>query len=122
MSQHNETGKEGEKAAVAYLVKKGYRIIETNWRYNYKEIDIIAKDGDEMVFVEVKTRATTAFELPKEAVTKKKMKHLVYAADVYLQMKEIDLESRFDIISVLANEGYKIMEHLEDAFKSNELL
>jgi putative endonuclease len=122
MSQHNETGKEGEKAAVAYLVKKGYRIIEINWRYNYKEIDIIAQDGEEMVFVEVKTRATTAFELPKEAVTKKKMKHLVYAADAYLQLKNIDLESRFDIISVLAQDEFKILEHIEDAFKANELL
>ncbi len=122
MGQHNETGKEGEKAAVQYLLKKGYKIIEVNWRYNYKEIDIIARQADEMVFVEVKTRATTAFELPQEAVTKKKMKNLVFAADAYLQIKEIELESRFDVIAVLANDGYKIMEHIEDAFKANELI
>ena len=122
MSQHNKTGVEGEKAAVQYLLKKGYKIIDVNWRYNYKEIDIIARQDDEMVFVEVKTRASTAFELPKEAVTKKKMKNLVFAADAYLQIKEIELESRFDIISVLANDGYRIMEHLENAFSPNELL
>ena len=122
MGQHNETGKEGEKAAVQHLLKNGYKIIEVNWRYNFKEIDIIAQQADEMVFVEVKTRATTAFELPQEAVTKKKMKNLVFAADAYLQIKEIELESRFDVIAVLANDGYKIMEHIEDAFKANELI
>ncbi|MDA3893365.1 MAG: YraN family protein [Salinivirgaceae bacterium] len=122
MSQHNETGKEGEKAAVQHLQKKGYKIHATNWRYNHKEIDIVAQQNDEMVFVEVKTRATTAFELPQEAVTKQKMKNLVYAADAYLQEKEIDLESRFDIVSVLAQDEYKILEHIEDAFRANELL
>jgi len=122
MSQHNETGKEGEKAAVQYLIKSGYKILDINWIYMHKEIDIVAQLGSKMVFVEVKTRATTAFELPKEAVTKKKMKNLVYAADAYLQLKGIDLEGRFDIISVLASDGYKILEHIENAFNANELL
>ena len=122
MSKHNETGKEGEKLALQYLVKKGYKIHEVNWRYNYKEIDIIAQQGNQMVFVEVKTRATTAFELPQEAVTKKKMKNLVYAADVYLQIKNVVLESRFDIVAVLAGDTYKVLEHIEDAFKPNDLI
>ncbi len=122
MAEHNETGIEGELLAVEYLRKKGYQILDTNWRYNYKEIDIVAQQNNTMVFVEVKTRATTAFELPKEAVTKAKMKNLVYAADNYLQLKNIELESRFDIVSVLAGETFKILEHLEDAFRPNELI
>ena len=122
MSEHNETGKQGEQAAVEYLIKKGYKIIARNWIYMKKEIDIVAQDKNKMVFVEVKTRATTAFELPKEAVTKKKMRNLVFAADAYLIENEIDLESRFDIVSVLAQEGFKIPEHIEDAFRANELL
>lgn len=122
MSEHNETGKQGEQAAVEYLVKRGYKIHTRNWIYHKKEIDIVAQHNDEMVFVEVKTRATTAFELPKEAVTKKKMRNLVYAADAYLIEHEIDLESRFDIVSILAQDSFKILEHIEDAFRPNELL
>lgn len=122
MGQHNEIGKAGEEMARSYLIKKGYRILDVNWRFNYKEIDIVAQDKDIIVFVEVKTRSTTAFELPKEAVTIKKMRNLVYAADQWLQQKSIDQESRFDIISVLKGEPYRILEHLEDAFQANELL
>jgi putative endonuclease len=122
MGQHNETGKVGEEFAREFLIKKGYRILDVNWRYNYKEIDIVARQDQTMVFVEVKTRATLAFELPQEAVTPKKMKNLVYAADVYLNQKNIELSSRFDIVTVLASEPFKILEHIEDAFKANELL
>jgi len=122
MSEHNEIGKLGEKAALEYLIKKGYKIHEVNWRYNFKEVDIIAQQNDKMVFVEVKTRATTAFELPQEAVTPKKMKNLVYAADVYLRLNNIEEEGRFDIVTVLAQDGFKILEHIEDAFKPNELI
>ncbi len=122
MGKHNETGREGEKTALHYLIKKGYKILEVNWLYNRKEIDIITQKGNKMVFVEVKTRASTAFELPQEAVTKKKMRNLVYAADAYLQINSIELESRFDIVTVLADGTYKILEHIEDAFKPNELL
>lgn len=122
MNTHNETGREGEKAAMEFLLKKGYKIHVCNWHYMKKEIDIVAQDKDEMVFIEVKTRATTAFELPKEAVTKTKMKNLVFAADAYLNEFEINLETRFDIVSVLAQDGYKILEHIEGAFYPNELL
>ena len=122
MSQHYTTGRTGEEVARNYLIKKGYRILDVNWFFNHKEIDIVAQHNNVVVFVEVKTRATLAFELPQEAVTKKKMRNLVYAADAYLIQKNIDLECRFDIISVLKGEPYRILEHLEDAFKANELL
>lgn len=121
MGQHNETGKIGEKIAIEYLVKKKYEIIETNWVFKHKEIDIIAKKDDKIIFVEVKTRTSTTFELPKEAVTKKKQKNLIYAADAYLQQHNVLQESQFDIISVLAKEPPEIINHIEKAFLPAEL-
>ncbi len=122
MSDHNETGNKGEKVAQEFLIKKGYRILDVNWRYQFKEIDIVAQLNNTVVFIEVKTRATLAFELPQEAVTLKKMRNLVFAADAYLVQKNIDLNSRFDIVTVLAAEPFRILEHIEDAFRPNELI
>lgn len=121
MSKHNETGKLGEELAQSFLAGKGYEIIVCNWRFSYKEIDIIAKINNKIIFVEVKTRSNTTFELPKEAVTIKKQRNIIYAADAYLQQNEIELESRFDIISVLAQEPPKILEHIEGAFQAHEV-
>ncbi len=122
MSEHNDVGREGEALAANFLQQKGYEIVDRNWRYGPKEIDIVARDGDTMVFVEVKTRSTLAFELPQEAVTKKKMKNLVEAADAYLIQHNIDLESRFDIVAVLNGNPPKVIEHLEGAWQANDLL
>ena len=122
MSEHNDVGREGEALAANYLQQKGYEIVDRNWRYGPKEIDIVARDGDTMVFVEVKTRSTLAFELPQEAVTKKKMKNLVEAADAYLIQHNIDLESRFDIVAVLNGNPPKVIEHLEWAWQANDLI
>jgi len=122
MSEHNDVGREGEALAANFLQQKGYEIVDRNWRYGPKEIDIVARDGDTMVFVEVKTRSTLAFELPQEAVTKKKMKNLVEAADAYLIQHNIDLESRFDIVAVLNGNPPKVIEHLEGAWQANDLI
>ena len=122
MGKHNETGKEGEKFAVQYLIKQGYKIVEINWRYNHKEIDIISKFNNQMVFVEVKTRTTVSFDQPQDSVTKAKIKHLIVAANAYLLIKNIDIDSRFDIITVQAGDSYKILEHIKDAFKPNDLV
>ena len=120
MAQHNKTGKEGEALVREYLVKQGYTICTFNWQFGHKEIDVVAEKDGKMVFVEVKTRSTLAFELPQEAVTKKK--NLVEAADAYLNQKQIEAESQFDIVTVLAGEPPRILEHLEDAFRPNELI
>lgn len=122
MSEHNDIGRNGEDVASAFLVQIGYKIVARNWRFGPKEIDIIAIDGDTMVFVEVKTRSTLAFELPQEAVTPRKMRNLVEAADAYLQQHDIQLNSRFDIVSVLNGNPPKVIEHLIDAFQANDLL
>ncbi len=122
MSEHNDVGRDGEALAANFLQQKGYEIVDRNWRYGPKEIDIVARDGDTMVFVEVKTRSTLAFELPQEAVTKKKMKNLVEAADAYMIQNNIDLEGRFDIVAVLNGNPPKVIEHLEGAWQANDLL
>jgi len=116
MAQHNLIGKQGEALAKGFLEKKGYHVVTQNWRYQKAEIDIIAKYGNQIVIVEVKTRTSLEFENPKEAVTITKQKRIVKAADAFIQEQNIDLECRFDIISVLI-EGKKIeIEHIEDAF------
>ena len=69
-------GREGERIAVDYLTEKGYRILRRNYRFGRGEIDIIAQDGTELVFVEVKTRRTSAFGEPEEAVTPKKQSQI----------------------------------------------
>ena len=122
MSEHNDVGREGEALAANFLQQKGYKIVARNWHYGPKEIDIVAREGDTMVFVEVKTRSTLAFELPQEAVTKKKMKNLVEAADAYMIQNNIDLEGRFDIVAVLNGNPPKVIEHLEGAWQANDLL
>ena len=122
MSEHNDIGREGEDVAASYLMQKGYRIVARNWRYGPKEIDIVARDGETMVFVEVKTRSTLAFELPQEAVTKKKMKNLVEAADAYMLQYNIELEGRFDIVGVLNGNPPKVIEHIVGAWQANDLI
>ncbi|MCB9361410.1 MAG: YraN family protein [Flavobacteriales bacterium] len=115
MAQHNQLGKQGEGLAVQFLQKLGYTIIETNWQKHKFEIDIIAQHNNEIVFVEVKTRSTAYFGKPEEAVTRAKQKHLIEGADFYLQEKEIDLEARFDVISVIINHTTEI-NHIKEAF------
>ncbi|MBO7477645.1 MAG: YraN family protein [Salinivirgaceae bacterium] len=122
MSEHNNIGRDGEDVAASYLMQKGYRIVARNWRYGPKEIDIVARDGETMVFVEVKTRSTLAFELPQEAVTKKKMKNLVEAADAYMLQYNIELEGRFDIVGVLNGNPPKVIEHIVGAWQANDLI
>lgn len=116
MADHNEVGKQGEAVAVKFLAKKGYDIITQNWRFQKAEIDIITKYKGQIVIVEVKTRTSLEFENPKEAVTVAKQKRIVKAADAYIQEQNIDLECRFDIVSVLIQGSKVDVEHIEDAF------
>ncbi len=121
MAQHNITGINGEKQAAKFLSDNGYIILETNWRHRKKEIDIIAKIDKLIVIVEVKTRSSEYFENPKEAVTKKKQKFIIEAADAYAQEFDIDLEFRFDIISILLKNNKYEIEHIIDAFQASLL-
>lgn len=116
MAQHNLLGKKGEMLAARYLLDKGYAILEYNWRYGHKEVDIIAMQRDVLVFVEVKSRATDAFGDAADAVTPAKISRLISAAEAYVQRKKIDLAVRFDIVTVVGDSEPHTIEHIEDAF------
>jgi putative endonuclease len=116
MAEHNELGKRGEDIAAAYLEKKGYRIIEKNWRQWRNEIDLIAIDGKFLVIVEVKTRQSNFFGEPETAVTREKQRTLIRAANAYIRLKNYDLEVRFDIVSIILTMNSQQIHHLEDAF------
>ncbi len=116
MSKHIETGIKGERAAADFLIKKGYKILERNWRFKNLEIDIIAFHHDTLIIIEVKTRTGTYFEQPFQAVTKKKQRFIIEATNAYIEKKEIDFETRFDIISIVEKDGKYIIEHIEDAY------
>lgn len=116
MADHIKTGWTGEKIAVQYLLSKGYDILETNWRYRHKEIDIIAHDGCDIVFVEVKTR-NRSIKKARECVGYDKIDNIILAANNYVRQKNISLNVRFDIIAIdiFDNNTYSI-EHIESAF------
>ncbi len=116
MAEFHETGKKGEELAANYLEKKGYKILNKNWRSGHNEIDIIAGKDNFIVVVEVKTRRTNYFGEPAEFVTKAKQKLLVKAANSYVIQNKINEEVRFDIISVLYNSNNHKIYHIEDAF------
>ena len=116
MAEHNDVGKFGEEMAQNHLLAKGYKIIAKNWRFGKDEIDIVAKHNNFLVIVEVKTRSTDFFGDPEEAVTKKKQKFLVRAADAYINNNKIAEEVRFDIISIVVTGSHWEINHIEDAF------
>ncbi len=116
MAEHNETGILGEQLAKLALKKKGWTILEENWRTGRLEVDLIALDGDTLVFIEVKTRTRTSFGLPEDGIGAAKEKHLVQAAQKYIQEHKWEGELRFDYVSVLINGREQLLNHIEDAF------
>jgi putative endonuclease len=112
-----ERGTRGESLAAEFLEMNGIRVLARNYRYQRGEIDLIALDGDELVFVEVKTRRTTAYGEPEEAVTPKKQAQLRSVAEGYLLEHDIEGGScRFDVVTVMIrHDGHTIRLH-KDAF------
>lgn len=108
----------GERQAQAYLKRKGYRIVETNFRTRLGEIDIIASDGPYIVFAEVKTRRNSRFALPREHVTAAKQQRICQTAELWLQQNPGVGQPRFDVIEVYGEEGAAPRDicHLIDAF------
>ena len=116
MVSQREIGELGEKIAQQHLKKLGYQILATNWYFGHLELDIVARDGEELVVVEVKSRNGIRYEHPSEAVTNAKIKRIVEAADAYIVEQELDTETRFDVITVIFfKEGHEL-EHFKDAF------
>ena len=116
MAQRNELGKKGEKLAKQMLINKGFKILETNWRHDKDEIDIIAADGGELVIVEVKTRSTDFFGNPEDSVNSKKENYLIRATESYLEVNNIDIDTRFDIVAIVLNNKETKIHHIIDAF------
>ena len=117
MAAHNDLGALGEQFALEYLLEKNYQILETNWVCGHKEVDIIAKDGDTIVFVEVKTRHSKCLVNPEVTVDSYKQRHLIWAANSYVNRYQYDLDVRFDIIAIVVNtNNEKKIEHIIDAF------
>ena len=112
-------GKAGEEAAVQYLREHGYQILERNYRCRFGEIDLIARDGRVLAFVEVKTRRSQKYGPAAAAVTREKQRHLIKASQLYLiQMKKADELSRFDVVTVAMEAQLPHIELIKDAFQS----
>jgi len=109
-------GEWGEKIAVEYLIKKGYHIITRNWHHGHEEIDIIAKDGDMLVIVEVKTRESDAFGNPEDFLSRGQQKRLINAADAYVNEFDLDIDVRFDVIGITVDTKPPQIIHIDDAF------
>ena len=116
MSEHNEVGKEGENLAVAYLKKEGYLILGRNLFFRKAELDIVARKGNDLVFVEVKTRTKGSLLSPEQAVDYRKQKFIIEGASAYIEKEDLDLDARFDIISVVINGNDSEIDHIENAF------
>lgn len=117
MAAHNDIGLQGEQLARTYLEDKGYRIIVANWRHGRGEIDLIVSFQETLIFVEVKTRSSTAFGTPDEFVGPKKEQMLAQAAGVYMEQVRYQGEIRFDIIAIiLPAKGAPSIKHIPDAF------
>jgi putative endonuclease len=113
------TGQIGEETAVAYLKQKGYLIVERNYRKRFGEIDIVAQDGEVVVFVEVKTRRSVRFGSPFEAVDRRKQKKMTRVALAYLNSHKLfDRSARFDVVAVMLHkESGSEVEIVQDAFE-----
>jgi len=116
MERRKRAGNYGEATAKGYLTAKGYEILETQYRREGGEIDIVAKDGGYLVFVEVKYRRQTRYGSPAAAVTAAKQKALTTAAWFYLSENNLaDADCRFDIIEIFGKEQLEI-NHIQNAF------
>jgi putative endonuclease len=117
MSANLEKGRWGEEEAVKLLRSKGMEILDLNWKFLHLEIDIVARDGNELVIVEVKTRGTDAFGDPELFVNKTKQQKLIRAANHYLAQNELSDEVRFDVIGIVKRNNEKIIRHIPGAFQ-----
>lgn len=115
--QEKELGRKGEEVALRFLKKKGYKIIQQNYVCDMGEMDIIAREKDTLVFVEVKTRTSMAFGPPQLAVNSTKQMQLSKVALYFLKEKRLeDIKARFDVVAVLLRPKGEEIELIKDAF------
>ena len=115
MSTTSDIGRRGEIVAVKWLLDNGYELQHSNWRKGQYELDIVAIKGDEVHFVEVKTRKKGSLTTPKEAITKVKFNALKRAAEAYIFEYDIDLEPQFDLITIVYSDHRCTLEFTPNA-------
>lgn len=118
MSTTKEIGDRSEAHAAEYLKKKGYKLLEKNYRYKRGEIDLIMQFNKTIIFVEVKSRKNAKFGYPEEFVNDKKAEMIRTTAEAYTFEEEWNGMIRFDIVSIIHNDDGSVneIEHLEDSF------
>jgi putative endonuclease len=110
-------GNAGEDLAAKFLESNGFTIVERNYRFERGEIDLIAEEGDELVFIEVKARNSTSFGAPEDAVTEEKQEQVRAVADGYLFEHDIDNRPcRFDVVAIEFKNGIPEIRHIRDSF------
>jgi len=116
-TNHRIQGKAGEDLAAAFLQRNGLKILERNYRFERGEIDLIAEEGDELVFIEVKMRRSTMFGVPEDAVTEEKQEQVHTVAEGYLFEHDIDNRPcRFDVVAIEFKNGTAEIRHIRNAF------
>jgi putative endonuclease len=111
------SGAWGEDLALRYLLRRGYKLVERNYRKRRGEIDLIVRKEETLVFVEVKLRRSTGFGEPLEAVTARKQATIRSLAEQYLADNQPDFDTlRFDVVGILATPSGTRIDHIEDAF------
>ncbi|WP_405345324.1 YraN family protein [Ruminococcus sp.] len=123
IGSNQQFGALGEKLAAKYLKEQGYKILKMNYKNKLGEIDIIASDKKEIVFVEVKTRSVSPYLSGQYAVDKRKQFHIMRTASYYLDVTKCDLQPRFDIIEVEVERTtgqMKKINHIKNAFSQTE--
>jgi putative endonuclease len=108
-------GSWGEHSAAKYLIRKGYIILERNFRCRLGEIDLIALDGRTLVFIEVKTRRNRSYGLPCEAVNAQKLRHLKRMSSYYITIHHAEhRDARLDVVEILTEGGRTYFRHIEN--------
>ena len=116
MAKHNKLAKEGELIAFMILQRDGFTILETNWRFQKAEIDIIAKKDGFLIFTEIKTRGSKKFGKPSDAIDKKKIALYKDAVEGYLEQHPSEDEIRFDAVNIIISKDETQIEHIPNAF------
>ncbi len=117
MNKKQELGRMGENLAAIYLEKQGYEILDRNWRFQHAEIDIIARNENTLIFIEVKSRSDDYFGEPEDAVSPRKMTLIADAATRYMELMDHEWAVRFDVISlIIKSEEVYTLDHHKDSF------
>ena len=112
----NKAGRNAEMVAAGYLKSRGYRIWKTNWRWGKRELDLVALYRDELVVVEVKSRAGNAVNDPAVVVDPVKERNIILAAEAFIRLHGCNRPTRFDVIAVIYRGSGMEIEHMENAF------